>query len=104
MEVYWGNIVDHYQKMFDMVEDNAEIIDGLSKTYDSMLTNRTNEIMKVMTFISTLFLPLSFLTGLYGMNVTLPLAENHLAFIILVVVMVLFALAFIMFFRRKKWL
>ncbi|GHV35395.1 magnesium transport protein CorA [Bacteroidia bacterium] len=104
MEVYWGNIVDYYQKMFDMVEDNAEIIEGLSKTYDSMLTNRTNEIMKVMTFISTFFLPLTFITGLYGMNVGLPLADSPLAFMIIVAVMVTFALTFIIFFRKKKWL
>ena len=58
MEDYWGNILDYYQKMWDMVEDNGELIEGLSKTFDSMQTNRINEVMKIMTFISTLFLPL----------------------------------------------
>jgi magnesium transporter len=69
-----------------------------------MLTNRTNEIIKVMTFISTFFLPLTFITGLYGMNVELPIAARHDAFLIIVVVMLVFAIFFIGFFNRKKWL
>ncbi len=104
MEDYWGNILDYYQKIWDMIEDNGELIDGLSTTFDSLQTNRINEIMKVMTFISTFFLPLTFLTGLYGMNVVLPLAENTNAFIILIAVMSLFAFIFIMYFKRKKWM
>jgi magnesium transporter len=104
MEDYWGNILDYYQKMWDMVEDNAEIIEGLSKTYDSMLTNRTNEIIKVMTFISTFFLPLTFITGLYGMNVRLPMAENPFAFATIALIMLCFSAFFILFFIRKKWL
>lgn len=90
------------KKMWDMVEDNAEIIEGLSKTYDSMLTNRTNEIMKVMTFISTLFLPLTFITGFYGMNVGLPLAENPWAYIIISVLMLCFLSLFHYVFHKKK--
>lgn len=87
-----------------MVEDNGELIDGLSTTFDSLQTNRINEIMKVMTFISTFFLPLTFLTGLYGMNVDLPFGNHPHAFSALIAIMSLFAFVFIMFFKRKKWL
>ncbi len=104
MEDYWGNILDYYQKMWDMVEDYEELIEGLSKTFDSMQANRTNEIMKVLTFISTLLLPLTFLTGLYGMNVWLPLQENPNTFWYLGGIMALIILGLVLFFKKKKWM
>lgn len=104
MEDYWGNILDYYQKMWDMVEDNGEIIEGLSTTFDSLQTNRTNEIIKVMTFISTFFLPLTFITGVYGMNVELPLCHHPWAFYMIAAIMLTFATIFIFYFRRKRWM
>lgn len=104
MEEYWGNILDYYQKMWDMVEDYAELIEGLSKTFDSLQTNRINEIMKVLTFISTLLLPLTFITGFYGMNIRLPFAEHPLSFWFLISLMFFVAIFFIVYFKRKRWL
>ncbi|MEG1499052.1 MAG: magnesium transporter CorA family protein [Bacteroidales bacterium] len=104
MEDYWGNILDYYQKMWDMVEDNGELIEGLSKTFDSLQTNRINEIMKIMTFISTLFLPLTFITGVYGMNVRLPFMEHPFAFWGIVLLMLTFMFSFIYFSKKKHWL
>lgn len=104
MEDYWGNILDYYQKMWDMVEDNAELIEGLSKTFDSLQTNKTNEIMRIMTIISTLFLPLTFITGMYGMNVVLPFAEHPFTFSGIVAFMLAFVAAFIFYLKKKHWL
>lgn len=104
MEDYWGNILDYYQKMWDMVEDYEELIEGLSKTFDSMQANRTNEIMKVLTFISTLLLPLTFITGLYGMNILLPFQESPEAFWFLAGLMIIIVVALILFFKRKRWM
>lgn len=103
MEDYWGNIVDYYQKMWDMVEDNGEIIEGLSKTFDSMQTNRINEVMKIMTLISTIFLPLTFITGLYGMNVELPFLHQYTFWCILGL-MILFGVFFILFAKKRRWM
>lgn len=104
MEDYWGNILDYYQKMWDMIEDYEELIEGLSKTFDSMQTNRTNEIMKVLTFISTTLLPLTFLTGLYGMNIGLPLENNPNVFYILMGVMLGIVIFLIWFFKKRGWI
>ncbi|MDE6307296.1 MAG: hypothetical protein K2L79_00545, partial [Bacteroidales bacterium] len=104
MEDYWGNILDYYQKMWDMVEDNAELIEGLSKTFDSLQPNKPNESMRIMTFISTLFLPLTFITGLYGMNVFLPLAEHAWVFYGILGFMLVFVGGFIFFSKRRHWL
>ncbi len=104
MEDYWGNILDYYNRMWDMTEDYGELIEGLSTTFDSMQTNKTNEIMKILTLISSIILPLTFLTGLYGMNVMLPLQENARAFWIIIGLMFVVSIAMIMYFRRKKWM
>lgn len=62
--------------MWDMVDDYGELVAGLSNTFDSLQTNKTNEIMRMLTIISTIVLPLTFISGLYGMNVELPLATS----------------------------
>lgn len=103
MEEYWGNILDYYQKIWDNIEDQGEMIEGLSKTFDSMQANRTNEIMKVLTFISTTLLPLSVITGLYGMNVSLPLGGHPDAFYFVLASMAFILLAMYWYFKRRKW-
>jgi magnesium transporter len=104
MEDYWGNILDYYQKMWDMTEDYEELIEGLSKTFDSLQTNRINEIMKVLTLISSILLPLTFITGLYGMNVGLPFQNDPNSFWIVIVSMFLIAFGMVFYFKRKQWM
>jgi len=104
MEDYWGNILDYYQKMWDMTEDYAELIDGLSMTFDSLQANKTNEIMKILTLVSTILLPLTFITGLYGMNIGLPFDNEPFAFIIIISTMIFIALFMLIYFKRKHWM
>lgn len=104
MEDYWGNILDYSNRLWDMTEDYGELIEGLSTTFDSLQANKTNEIMKILTLISSIVLPLTFLTGIYGMNVLLPMADNNLAFWIILGIMVFLIGGMLMFFRRKKWM
>lgn len=104
MEDYWGNILDYYQKMWDMTEDYQEIIEGLSKTFDSLQTNRTNEIMKVLTLISSILLPLTFIASLYGMNIGLPFQNESYSFKLLILFMVLLAGSMVFLFKKKKWM
>jgi magnesium transporter len=104
MEDYWGNILDYNQKMWDMAEDYQELIEGLSKTFDSLQTNRINDIMKTLTFFSAILLPLTFITGLYGMNIGLPLQNDSRSFILIIVLMLLVVVTMLFYFRRRKWL
>ncbi|MCK9271549.1 MAG: magnesium transporter CorA family protein [Bacteroidales bacterium] len=104
MEDYWGNILDYYQKLWDMTEDYAELIEGLSKTFDSLQANRTNQIMKILTLISSIVLPLSFITGLYGMNVMLPIQDNPYAFWGVMGVMAALVVLMLMYFKMKNWM
>ncbi len=104
MEDYWGNILDYYQKIWDMVEDAGELIKGYSRTFDSLQVNKTNELIKILTLISSILLPLTFIASLYGMNIQLPLAEHPLSFIILAIAMVGIAVGMIIYFRARKWM
>jgi len=104
MEDYWGNILDYYNRMWDMTEDYGELIEGLSTTFDSLQTNKTNEIMKILTLISSIVLPLTLMTGIYGMNVMLPMSENNHAFWIIALIMFGIGAGMIALFKRKKWM
>ena len=105
MEDYWGNILDYYQKVWDMTEDYEDLIEGLSKTFDSMQTNKTNEIMKILTLISSIILPLTFITGIFGMNVVFPFIPegSTTAIWIIVGVMAVMGVGLTLLFRHRKW-
>ena len=104
MEEYWGNILDFYQKMWDMVDDYGELVAGLSSTFDSLQANKTNEIMRMLTIISTIILPLTFISGLYGMNVGLPMANSPFAFLYVIALCLVISVLLILFFIKKRWL
>ena len=101
MEDYWGNILDQYQKMFDSIEDFGELIEGLSQTFDSLLTNRTNEIMRVLTIFNTIMLPLTVLTGIFGMNVDFPFPMGNATFFVIMAIMVVITVGLLIFFNRR---
>ncbi len=104
MKDYWGNILDTYQKMWDMIEDHQELIEGLSRTFDSLMANRTNEVMRILTLISSIILPLTFITGIYGMNIDLPGQHQGVAFSIIAVTLVSIAVIMIIYFKKKRWM
>jgi magnesium transporter len=104
MEEYWGDILDSYHKNWDMIEDYEELIEGLSKTFDSLQANKINEIMKVLTFFSSIMLPLTFISGLYGMNIGLPFQSHPYAFLIVIGFCVVVVLGLLYFFRRRRWI
>ncbi len=104
LEDYWGNILDSYQKVYDSIEDYQELIQGLALTFDSLQANKTNEIMKVLTVFSSVLLPLTFLTGYFGMNVHLPYQNNPLSTYILTAGMILLIFGLLYYFKRRKWI
>ncbi len=73
-QTYLRDVHDHCVQIIDLVETYREIASGLAETYVSVVSNRTNEVMKVLTVIGTIFIPLTFLAGVYGMN--MPIPEN----------------------------
>jgi len=104
MEDYWGNILDYYQKIWDMVEDDGELIKGYSTTFDSLQVNKTNEVMKILTLVSSILLPLTFIASLYGMNIKLPIQDHPYSFIIVAAVMLTIAFGMLLYFKRRRWM
>ncbi len=104
LDVYFGDIHDHLQKAWEILEDHRDVLEGLSETSDSVISYRINDVMKLLTIISVMMLPLTLISGIYGMNVLLP-AQNHpWAFPIIVALMFAIALGMLIFFRIKHWL
>lgn len=105
MTPFWSNILDHLQKIWERLEDNKELIEGISESNESLLTVRTNQIIKILTIFSAIILPLNLLASMYGMNVTgLPFAENPASLWVISAIMAIVALLMIAAFRFRNWL
>ncbi|MEZ4827453.1 MAG: magnesium/cobalt transporter CorA [Bacteroidia bacterium] len=105
IQVYYRDLYDHIYQVTETVETFRDLLSGLHDLYLTEVSNRMNEIMKVLTIISTIFMPLTFIAGIYGMNFD-DMPETHFKWGYPIVwgVMVIIAIAMIFYFRNKKWL
>ncbi len=105
LHIYLRDIYDHIFRISDLLENYRDIIFGMLDMYLSSVSNRMNDIMKVLTIISTIFIPISFLAGFYGMNFHyMPELSKPMAYPILIMIMASIALVMLYFFKRKKWI
>ena len=104
LDVYFGDILDHLVKGWDMVEEHLEIIRGLSDTANTLVSYRLNEVMRILTVISVIMLPLTLISGIYGMNVQLPMKDWAGAFWLVMGMMFSIATAMLVYFRHRGWL
>jgi magnesium transporter len=109
--VFLRDCYDHTIQVIDMVETYRDLASGLLEVYLSSLSNRLNEVMKVLTIISTIFIPLSFIAGVYGMNfnpqaspMNMPELNWHYGYPMALGLMAVLAGALVIYFRRKGWL
>ncbi|OPL19816.1 MAG: magnesium transporter [Candidatus Aegiribacteria sp. MLS_C] len=103
--VFLRNLYDHTIQVIETIETYRDIVSGMHDTYLSSVSNRMNEVMKVLTIIATIFIPLTFIAGVYGMNFRyMPELKWEFGYFATLGVMVLVAVIMILFFRRKKWL
>lgn len=103
MQPFWGNVLDHLQKIMDRVEDNQELIEGISESNESLLSSHSNQIIKVLTIFSAVILPLTLLASIFGMNVDLPFATDPLIFWKLMALMVIGGCTMLIVLRFKRW-
>ncbi|MCL4239106.1 MAG: magnesium/cobalt transporter CorA [Anaerolineae bacterium] len=104
LEVYFGDIVDHMMKAYEIIEDHLEVIKGLSDTASTLVSYRLNEVIQILTVISVIMLPLTLISGIYGMNVDLPLMEHPVTFVLILALMVIIATGMLAYFRHRRWL
>ena len=105
VRIYLRDTYDHCVQSSEVVEMYREMVTGLMNTYLSSVANRTNEVMKVLTIVATIFIPLTFLAGIYGMNFEhMPELHNKWAYPMIWVAMVSLGLGMLSFFWRKGWI
>jgi len=104
-EKYIRDVYDHTIHIIESIESERDLVSGLKDLYMSELSNRMNNVMKVLTIIATIFIPLTFIAGIYGMNFKyMPELEWKYGYITVWAVMIFLLILMLIYFRRKKWL
>ncbi len=103
-QTYFRDVYDHCVQIIDLIETYREIASAVAETYVSVVSNRTNDIMKVLTIIGTIFIPLTFLAGVYGMNIPMPETHWKAAYPVFWAVCLGIAGFMLWRFRRGGWL
>ncbi|MDR1399738.1 MAG: magnesium/cobalt transporter CorA [Treponema sp.] len=105
LEPFFKDLHDSATQVFDNVELFRELLDGVMEVHLASISNRMNKIMQVLTIIATIFIPLTFIVGVYGMNfMNMPELEYPNAYPIVWGLMILIAIGMIIFFKRRHWL
>ncbi|BCJ88452.1 magnesium/cobalt transporter CorA [Effusibacillus dendaii] len=101
---YFIDLVDHLERIADSLEVFRDLVSGAMETYYSLVTSRTNEAMRVLTIISTVMMPLTFITGFFGMNVPIPFQSHGWETAGITILMILLTVWMLKVFRNKKWI
>ena len=104
LELYYDDIVDAAERIWDLLDNYKEVVEALEDTNESVISHRQNDVLRVLTIFSVVLLPLTLITGLFGMNVRFPGFESAAAFWGIVAAMVIALVGLIGFFRYKRWL
>jgi magnesium transporter len=103
--IYYRNVYDHLVRMTDLADSYRDSVSGLLDAYLSVTSNNLNQVMKVLTIISTVFLPLSVITGFFGMNFQyIPGATWEYGMLAILLIMVAVSAGMLWVFKRRKWL
>jgi magnesium transporter len=103
--IYLRDVYDHTIHVIDTIETFRDMVSGMLDIYLSSISNRMNAVMKVLTIIATIFMPLTFVAGIYGMNFKyMPELSWHYGYLYFWLVNVVIAGIMLLFFRKKKWL
>jgi magnesium transporter len=103
LDLYFKNLIDQTREIWDLLENNTDTINALHESQSSLSSYRLNKIIKTLTIISVIFMPLNLTAFLFGMNVPHPLMENPYGFWIVGCAMVIITLLMFLIFRKKRW-
>jgi len=105
LEVYFGDMIDHVDKIWDGLDEYKEIIEGLNDTHDSLATNRTNEVIRMLTVIATVMLPITVVASIFGMNIPLgPFGGSPYSALYVTLICLVIIGGMLYFFRRHNWI
>ena len=104
LDLYYDDIVDSAERIWDQLDNYQEVVDGLESTNESVISHRQNDVLRVLTIFSVILLPLTLISGIFGMNVHFPGFDTAALFWGIVGLMVATIIAMVGFFRWKRWL
>ncbi len=104
LELYFDDIVDAAERIWDLLDNYKEVVEGLESTNESVISHRQNDVLRLLTVFTVIVLPLTMLTGVFGMNVAFPGEGTREAFWVIVAVLVAVLVGMVGFFRWKRWL
>jgi magnesium transporter len=103
--IYLRDVYDHTIQVIDTIETFRDMLSGMLDLYISSIGNKTNEVMRVLTIIATIFIPLTFIAGLYGMNFEyMPELKWRWSYPLVLLLIGVIGIFMLFYFRRKKWL
>ena len=102
LEVYFDDVIDAGQRIWDILQNYKEVVEALEDTNETVVQHGLNDTLLTLTVLNAIILPLTFITGLYGMNVALPFEDHEHAFSIIVGIIFTVLVAFVLAFRRWR--
>ncbi len=103
-DVYFDDLVDHIEKIWNTLEEQKEVVEGLHEANLALVNTITNDVVRLLTVITVIFLPLTLIASLYGMNVPLPFMDHKYAFEFVLGIMLLLLILMVILFRKKRWI
>ena len=105
VKIYFEDLVDSIEKIWQTLQEQKETIESLETTNESLINNKTNNIMKILTIFSVIILPLTLIAGIYGMNIeTLPYRQHPFSFWFVICAMFCIVIIMLLYFRKRKWI
>ncbi|MGE5425976.1 MAG: magnesium transporter CorA family protein [Bacillota bacterium] len=105
LKIQYGRLVDHSKRIWEMLDNQKEMVEVLNDTNESLLNDRMSTIMKTLTLFSVIVYPLSLMAGIFGMNAKyMPFVDGHYGFWVILAIMALGSWLMLSYFRRKHWL
>ena len=104
LDLYFDDIVDASERIWDLLDNYKEVVEGLESTNESVISHRQNDVLRVLTVFSAILLPLTLVASVFGMNVAFPGEGTEHAFWVIAAAMVAIGAGLLGFFRWKRWL
>ncbi len=104
LEVYFDDVVDAHERIWDMLENYKEVVVALEETNEAVISHRLNDILRVLTSISVVILPLTLIASIMGSNTWVPFEHDEPGFFVMLGVMAIILIGLVAFFRKRRWL
>jgi magnesium transporter len=104
LELYFDDLVDASERIWDLLDNYKEVVEALESTNESVISHRQNDVLRILTVFSVVMLPLTLISGIFGMNVLFPGEHTHTAFWVIVGLMFTVIAGMVGFFKYKRWL